>query len=479
MVVETFNVMKELFYCIKTIFVYRLHDTIQHMLYKTVPETLSLNIHQIISNTTHSYPIEIFNIIIISMISLSINWRNSLLTGYLCILIIFTVLHKITLLNMLIVCTISIFLIRNAFSTIKKPNEIMNINIQRNHIFILRAGIMVLTVISIFMSNFENLWNNKFDKTVYKGISLLDTGIPGFIFINAFCRNFSYNNLFNKKIISLIVFGIFQFIINMGLKWYIKIEKKNNYLNFYFMLAIYDILYNLYKKIFNLFYLFDTIIAITMLLIWYNIININYVLNDKGYLWFTQNKEELYSIVPHMAFFLIISDFGRIYEKIQFKYTLSLAYFIGILLIYIKSVAIYKEISLTKKNILIILNDDIVEYVSKKTSNLFYILWSLLVCFFSFVVTFTICKFFPHSINNNTMVQFISDNLMFIFVCANICTFILERYNVNMNYGQSILVNLVYLFIIFVILGLIMKPYKYLNQKRTVPLYYRPKIKNY
>ena len=110
---------------------------------------------------------------------------------------------------------------------------------------------------------------------------------------------------------------------------------------------------------------------------------------------------------------------------------------------------------------------------------MFYILWSLLVCFFSFVVTFTICKFFPHSINNNTMVQFISDNLMFIFVCANICTFILERYNVNMNYGQSILVNLVYLFIIFVILGLIMKPYKYLNQKRTVPLYYRPKIKNY
>ncbi|ORD93141.1 hypothetical protein ECANGB1_1010 [Enterospora canceri] len=222
------------------------------------------------------------------------------------------------------------------------------------------------------------------------------------------------------------------------------------HLNFYFMLAIHELCHGIYRRIVDQFYLFDTVIGALVLSAYYKLTRFPFLEEYQRTTWLRQNIEGIYSIVPFFAFYLIVADFGRYYEKRRFKGLIIYVNTAIVMLIYayMRITAEHKQIS--KKELLNLLHETRNNLVSRRSTNVFYVLWSLVISYVSFATSYTVCRLSPHSVHLNTMVTFVSRNMLIVFLAGNIGIIVSKSTGLC---PHPLAANIIYLFSIFMLLG--------------------------
>ena len=398
---------------------------------------------------------ELMLYVVFDTLTLCLNPLNSILTGFLGVVAQFFILMHFEYLPHATSIAAALFLVRWSFNVIRKPNTTLNIVVSRDHFYLLRTVLMIPVVICINMCDYSSIWNVRLSKTSLNGISLMDLGVIGFVFINAFGRCTPTYKIFSRKIIFLTVLGF----IRLFTLFYFNLEAEPTeygcHLNFYFILAALDFLYNLYKKFFRMFYLFDTVIASSILHFYYKYINIDCVFNENRVGLFMQNKEGFFSLIPLFCLYLIINDFSRKYECIRFRMIITLLYTTITATLYTYFTAKQKfpseKFSYKMFSRIASSTNDLVK---RRSTNFFYISYALFITFFAFNFTFILCKIMPAVLINNPLVEFISKNMMLVFLIANIAVLAIKLLKLTEIEGYNPLkVNITYLFVVFVIVG--------------------------
>ncbi|OQS54029.1 pigw [Ecytonucleospora hepatopenaei] len=406
---------------------------------------------------------ELLMFILLNIISLSINAIPSILIGFSAVVFQFYAIKTWAVLRFFGLA-VGFLLIRWTFTIIKRPNMTMQVNASTDHYKLLKSALMVPVVICIYMCDFKGIWFEKLSKTINNGISLMDVGVIGFVFVNAFSKNIPMYSILSKKAIFMFIMGFIRLVVVKRLNYEVEISEYGKHLNFYFILGILEQLHNLYKRIFKLFYLFDTVVGSSLLYCFYRFTSFKVKEIRNNFI--EQNIEGLYSIVPLFALFLIVNDFGRKYDKIKWRYFFTLIYFTCFAFLFVCYSVCFKHKNLCIENIKLVFTEKDVSYVSRRATNLGYILWSLFICYFTFLSTFTLCKIYPHAIHHNLLVDYISKNMLLVFLTANL-GIILSKF---MKYEETInpvKVNLIYLFCVFVLCGGVKNFFTFKKQQKT------------
>lgn len=402
---------------------------------------------------THSSICELMLITLCHVGAMSVNMTPSFLTGFNGILVCFGVLYRISLLPAALAFILGVILFRGSFTIIKPTNTLMNVNIGRQHFDILRSSMMTGVCICIFMCDFKTIWNPKFGKTINSGVSLMDLGVISFTFINAFTRTQSKIKIFSKKLFFIMFMGVVRLIVVTKLNYDIEITEYGKHLNFYFLLGIYEFSFGVYKNIIRLFWPFDTLVGSACLFLYYRFVDLSIVMNDNRSTFIMQNKEGISSIIPCFCIYLIINDFSRIYERMRWKYLLTIFYTIVSTALFIFHSLRVKDTIPSIQAVKNLFVDEINAHISRRCYNLSFVLYGFFIGSFTFLTTFTLCKIFPHSLHNNRMVEYVSKNLMFVFLMANGGIIVAKWFEFDKECNRPILTNIVYLFVTFLVMG--------------------------
>ncbi|KAL6120995.1 pigw [Nucleospora cyclopteri] len=401
--------------------------------------------------------LEIMNLVLCGIFSCGLNFGPFYLTGFFTIILsCFFLICNIELVGFASIILFFTCVFFDIFTIARITPYTMGKDIEREHFKIFRSVFMIKVAICIFLTDFPTLWNPRLNKTISYGISLMDAGLFGFLFNAGFTKKRTVNSLVGRRNLFLIAAGFIRLFIVNKLNYEVSPTEYGIHLNFYFILAIINILYNIYKSICNLPYLFDTTIGFSLLFAHKQLLDPEIILNNDRSTFFMQNKEGINSIVGYFAFILIVADFGNAYRKTNKKFLLVFIYFILSLINYkfflLRDIlsdpnSVHKEMSraffygsfLDKNSF----------YVSRRLCNLNFINWGLFIDFFSFLSTYVFSHMFPIMLEKNVIIEFVSKNMMLIFIITNLCIIPTKMYLTDTH--NPLLVNICYLFINFVI----------------------------
>ncbi|EPR79126.1 GPI-anchored wall transfer protein 1 like protein [Spraguea lophii 42_110] len=327
---------------------------------------------------------------------------------------------------------ISCFLILLFF----KRNKTEVVDVKRNLGDIMRSSMIMMVIISIFACDFK-MFPKRFYKTKEYGVSLMDVGIGSFL-INAGFFNVKRSD---KKILKSSLFLAMLGFIRLGVVTYfdytVDVTEYGKHLNFYFILAILDILYILIRPL-NYF----AVGVIVLFTHEYIILGkdgvIPFIFSDIRHTFLCANKEGIASILPSLSIVFFSSALGEIVllknisDRKKFKYLLLTTIFFICGLVYTLR---YSEIS-------------------RRLGNAAYVFWMLSLHFTHAVIGCIIFKFFNLRTLNTQLL--INKNMMLTFLVSNLIILIFNLMFDSMKTSElyANIINIGYLFITIVIIKL-------------------------
>lgn len=170
-----------------------------------------------------------------------------------------------------------------------------------------RALVMAPVVICIFMCDFS-FWVPRFGKTEGTGIGLMDAGIGAFLFNAGFFSSRISPYKLKKNILFLSVLGLVRLLVVKCCHLSVNPKEYGYHLNFYFTLAMVNTLFWLFNSRYNL------RVGIALLFAHECLVGrvSHIILSDDRSNLILQNKEGLFSIVPHFGCFLIANYIGTV-----------------------------------------------------------------------------------------------------------------------------------------------------------------------
>ncbi|EOB13899.1 GPI-anchored wall transfer protein 1 [Nosema bombycis CQ1] len=175
----------------------------------------------------------------------------------------------------------------------------------------LRSNVFLMVAISIFGVDFD-FFPKKFGKTDYYGYKLMDIGVGSYVYI-AGVMSVKYNFSKNVKLVcTLMVLGVIRLFCISFFNLDVNIREYGKHLNFYFLLAICNMIYGILKSDYDFIAGYIIISSYDYLLKNSNLAK--FILSDNlrsGIL--EENKEGLASIVCYMSIFFMSNLCGRIF----------------------------------------------------------------------------------------------------------------------------------------------------------------------
>lgn len=287
-----------------------------------------------------------------------------------------------------------------------------------------------------------SFWVKRFGKNDFYGISLMDIGIGCFLYNAAFISPIINSKRNFKDSLFLLVLGFIRLAVVTVCKLEVNPREYGYHLNFYFVLAIVKLMFQVINSQYNLY------VGALLLLIYECFLSFyrSNILNDERIGFLMENKEGLSSLVPFLGVFLIINHIGRLIidrkNDYQFKIRTLNIVCTGATLLYI----LYNAY----------------EHPSRRLSNLGYISCFVALQTVTFALSLFFCRYFSYCLNYLELVKFCSKNMLGLFLISNllILAFKILLDIDNMDYLQGNLSNLAYLAINFIVLPVIAKKYK-------------------
>ena len=288
---------------------------------------------------------------------------------------------------------------------------------------------MLMVTISIFACDFS-FFPNKFLKTKQYGISLMDVGIGSFLYHNGVVSVRLSRRKLLKSVAANVFLGMLRLFTIRYFDYVVDITEYGRDLNFYFVLAITYMLFAVVNSRYN-FYTALFLTSMHQMLLKYGLGD--YVFKTKRAGVLDLNKEGIVSVVPSLAIFLFSSEAGCIMFADEDDLTkVAKIFFYGILFLY--------GYSFTSEKIT----------VSRRLGNASYVLWMVLL---HTIQLFLYCMLSVLGIQTSFLQNFISENMLFIFLWSNVLVLISNLY---CDLGKlcsrmSVICNIGYIILVFIV----------------------------
>ena len=173
----------------------------------------------------------------------------------------------------------------------------------------LRFSLSVVVAIAIYAVDFS-IFEKRFEKTEFFGISLMDIGVGSFIY-NAGVMSYKKNSMkYLKSCPTLIGLGFVRYFVVKAFNIDVNPREYGLHLNFYFLLAFVHIVYCLINSKHNFLIGLCIITSYEFVL---KLTNFGYIiLSDDRRNLIEMNKEGLVAIIPYLTIFLTSREIGRI-----------------------------------------------------------------------------------------------------------------------------------------------------------------------
>ncbi|KAK1348464.1 putative glycosylphosphatidylinositol anchoring protein [Hamiltosporidium tvaerminnensis] len=172
-----------------------------------------------------------------------------------------------------------------------------------------RAYLMLMVVISIFAVDF-NFYPERFKKSSFFGLTLMDVGIGSFLF-NSGAMSVKMSRIkliFNSLI--MIGLGFVRLFTILYFNYTVDITEYGYHMNFYFILGAVYLIYGIIRSKYNF------KIALLLTVIYEYFLRVKnqdvFIFSEYRNSLFLKNKEGIYSILPSLTIFMFSSEFGNI-----------------------------------------------------------------------------------------------------------------------------------------------------------------------
>ncbi|KAI4290862.1 glucosaminylphosphatidylinositol acyltransferase [Pancytospora philotis] len=299
-----------------------------------------------------------------------------------------------------------------------------------------RALIMLPVVICIFMCDFA-LWTPRFGKTdgmtAAGDVGLMDTGVGAFIFNAGLFSTKVAKHRRMRTVSMLLLLGLVRLGVVTYFGFHVNPREYGLHLNFYFILAFIHLLYHLFNSRYNV-YLGLLLLAAHE----YAIKRLGPVIlsEDRSNI-FLQNKEGLFSVVPHFACYLIASYVGSTVVStlpIRNKLFYNFVYFKCALAAFIVAFH-YRP-------------------VSRILCSLSFSTFNLLLGIYGNTICLLVSKYFAEVVGELPLMLFISRNMMLVFLFSNLLVMLFKLVPALQMQSRLVehLYNLAYLALNFLLL---------------------------
>jgi phosphatidylinositol glycan class W len=288
----------------------------------------------------------------------------------------------------------------------------------------IKSQIMLMVTIAIFAWDFS-YFPQKFGKTKFYGVSLMDVGIGSFLYHNgAFSTNMTRKKILKSAFINLFL-GFVRFFVLKHFNYTIEKTEYGRDLSFYFILSFVYLLFLVVNSRYNL--------ILGLLIVFNHQRQLNsglaeFILSDSRIGFLEENKEGIFSILPSLSIFLIANFIKKVATKSKIR----------CLIVTIISFLAYFGCKMFHE-------------VSRRLCNSSFVFW--IVFIHSIHIFITLCLNPTYS----EMDDFVSKNMLFVFLWSNLIVLIsnLMFKLKEMKIYETVAMNVLYLWLVFYLPALI------------------------